>query len=1089
MVEQIIVGPVNRGLRTDREPFVIDDDSFPTLINAYQWRGRIRRKRGTSLLNRLTRYFDSTISSYGSIPTITVSATGRANLLSGFGLQGVGSIKPGSVSITDTTTGQTYTDPTQDGVLDGDIVGPGHGTGNINYASGAFNLSSVSFGNSVSAHFIYYPNLPVMGLEDLKEDISDFPRTMAFDTVYSYIIPNFFPYAPYDVSFYKNPDTSPLLPGYVPKTFPTPTRWNGENYQQFWTINYQGALWATNGIKVPFSVANIGMQFAPASTITYVSNTPTTITLDITNSPLVVGDFVFLNEWLPTIDKTLNFQTGYVTSASGGSPNTVIITLPNAALGAGPYTPGIVQYLTNSSDTTKDCIRWFDGDPTNGNPSTPAFVRGFGWVNFMPPLSVAPFSIADTPPKQYYLVGARVIQSFKDRLIFVGPVIQASTGNPIYLADTVIYGQNGTPYYTASFTGDPTLSTTIYNQILVPDNQTATPNAFWCDQTGFGGWISAGIDNPILTCLSNEDVMIMGSTVNQMRFVYTGNDILPFTFYLVDSELSTSSTFSGVNMGNSVISRGDRGFIGSSQRETKRIDPDILDQNFQVSLTLNGAERFTAQRDYVNEWLYFTYRANEKDYIFPNQTLQFNYRDDSWAIFNESYTTYGQFRKQTGFIWSNVGDTYPTWSSWTAPWDAGSSTLFSPEVIGGNSQGFVILRDDGTNEATSLEIKSIAFQSNITAIFTANPVRINTLNSLAIGQQVTISGVVGTTELNGNTYTIVDATTNQISIDVDGTLFTPYVSGGKVTPVEQVYVPGHCLDENDYIVISGAIGDSTIVSPPPISSFVNGKIFSVQSPTENGFRLNPQVPVGTYRGKGLIKRMYVPFVQTKQFPVSWGIGRKTRLGAQKYLLSTTTMGQIQLLIFLSQNAAFAYNSVIPKNDSLIYSTVLYTCAESTNLGLTPSNTNLQMIVNAVNSFAQQATITGVIRGITTQITTFPNNVFSAGMEVIIQNIVGTVELNNQSYTVVSSNGFSFTISVDSRDFTPYISGGTATPQTGTTGQSQMWHRINTSLLGDTVQLGFTMSDAQMRNTNFTNQFEEIELHGFILDVYPSQLLA
>jgi len=28
-------------------------------------------------------------------------------------------------------------------------------------------------------------------------------------------------------------------------------------------------------------------------------------------------------------------------------------------------------------------------------------------------------------------------------------------------------------------------------------------------------------------------------------------------------------------------------------------------------------------------------------------------------------------------------------------------------------------------------------------------------------------------------------------------------------------------------------------------------------------------------------------------------------------------------------------------------------------------------------------------------------------------------------------------------------------------QSQIWHRINTSLLGDTVQLGFTISDAQM----------------------------
>ena len=59
MGEKIIVGPINRGLRTDRTPFVIDNDSFPTLINAYQWRGRVKRKRGTDFLVRLTRYFNS----------------------------------------------------------------------------------------------------------------------------------------------------------------------------------------------------------------------------------------------------------------------------------------------------------------------------------------------------------------------------------------------------------------------------------------------------------------------------------------------------------------------------------------------------------------------------------------------------------------------------------------------------------------------------------------------------------------------------------------------------------------------------------------------------------------------------------------------------------------------------------------------------------------------------------------------------------------------------------------------------------------------------------------------------------------------
>jgi len=179
---------------------------------------------------------------------------------------------------------------------------------------------------------------------------------------------------------------------------------------------------------------------------------------------------------------------------------------------------------------------------------------------------------------------------------------------------------------------------------------------------------------------------------------------------------------------------------------------------------------------------------------------------------------------------------------------------------------------------------------------------------------------------------------------------------------------------------------------------------------------HPKWPVNT--GGGLIKRMYVPLIQTRQFPPAWGMARKTRLGVQQYLLSTTDKGQITLLIFLSENpigvSAAAYNNgfIVPTpgsvNNSLIYSTVLYTCAESTNLGLTAANTNLQMIVDI---------------------------------------------------------------------------------PTGVTNQQQIWHRMNTSLIGDTVQVGFTMSDDQMRDVDFNNQFEEIELHSFIIDVTQSQVLA
>ena len=91
--------------------------------------------------------------------------------------------------------------------------------------------------------------------------------------------------------------------------------------------------------------------------------------------------------------------------------------------------------------------------------------------------------------------------------------------NPIYLQDTVIYSQNGTPYYTSSFSTSATSTNyplpplaaspnNVYVPILVPTNQTATPSAYFSDQTGFGGFITAGIDQPITTAGFNRDAII-----------------------------------------------------------------------------------------------------------------------------------------------------------------------------------------------------------------------------------------------------------------------------------------------------------------------------------------------------------------------------------------------------------------------------------------------------------------------------------------------------------------------------------------------------------------------------------------------------
>jgi hypothetical protein len=918
MGKKLILGPFDQGLRNDVTAFVIDNNSFPTLLNAYQWRGRVKRKRGTELLGRGTRYFNSTSISYNTgTTTFTLDGAGVGNLLqnASWDLGANATLIPGSVTIT--IGGNVYTDPAADGTLSP--------AGSINYASGQITIVSEA-GNAASAVFRYYPNLPSMGFDDLNLNPNTTPGTLAFDTTYSYNVLSSFPYSNYDVSFYKNPASSG---SYAEKQDPTPVKWNGQNYQQFYTTNYQNAFWATNGLTVPFNSGSVGMQYKVIITVTVI--TPTTASLNINTHGLTVGDFLFINEVVTT--QGINFQTGYVTTVS--DPNNVIVTFPNATL-LDSGTGGIAQYLTRSADPTIDCMRWYDGDPTNASVTAPVLNGAGGWVNFCPPLSFLNYSINDLPADQYYLVTAKIVFSYRDRLVFLGVVVQKNGGSPIYLPDTAIFSQNGTPFYTASFADNntlqaPTLPTTEYFPLLVPENQTATANAFFEDVIGYGGFRSAGSAQSIISMEFNEDVPIVGFQTFQTRFIYTSNDVQPFDFYIINSEYGTTSTFSVVNTDQGIISRGSRGLIITSQTSCQRIDPLIPDQVFQMKLSNNGNERMCVQRDFQNEWIYFTYPFNQDGVnSFPTETLFYNYRDQSWAIFKEAFTTYGLFRKRTGFTWQTVGLVYPTWEAWNDTWNSGIGTLLQPEVVGGNQQGFWILKAQGTGEAPSLYIKNI--------------------------------------------------------------------SGTTVTS------PDHCLESTDFITIQGCLGT--------IGANINGKVFQVNEPvTKDTFVIaNPAVTIsGTYLGNGTITKLFRPYIQTKQFPAFWEQGLKVRIGPQQYLFTTTKNGKIQLLIFLSQNGNDPYNigNIVPDNNvlngSLVYSTILFTCPESTNLGLTPANINLQ------------------------------------------------------SSTAIQ--------------------------------QSQIWHRMNTGLLGDTVQIGFTLSNEQMLNANLDYQFDEIELHGCILDLSPAGYLA
>lgn len=982
MSTPIYIGNFAKGLTTNRLPFNIDNDAFPTMVNMYSWRGRAKRKRGTTLLGQLQLQVQSVLNSAPPLAwqtgqfTLTSDATnlltttitnitkanpavvthtgtifqvGQSVTISGvvgmtqvngntytivsqnattftLNLDSSGfttytsggiaspvvatSVVPGSISVT--VGGQLYKEPTQpDGTLIGNATPAG--TGTINYATGAVTITGGGAG-TMTGTWSYYPDLPVLGLEDYQRPVPPndtsglfiYPVLIAFDSTKAYQYQqDTTPYYFYNTSFYKSTNN--------------PVSWSGQDYQLFWSNNYSGAFWATNN--------NPGFHFKTLANVTNVSITRVTstqVSITITTpSNLVANDLLWFNEVTGTIatgsgataNQNINGQTGIVASVSSGSPNDTIVvnfngtggsTLANfqaAATGAG----GIVQLLT-SSISGQDGIRWYDGDMTGatGLPTS----NSTGWVNFAPPLSATGQTIdniSSTSP--FYLVGALAIVPFKDRLIFFSPWIQTSTGNALNLRDTALWSWNGTPYYNLS-----------------PSGETRDPTAYYVDQTGKGGYLTAGTSESIVTVNNNQDVLLVGFTGRQTRFVYTGNDLFPFLFYSINSELGSSATFSGVTLDVGGLTFGTYGLAMTTQQSSQRIDLDIPDQVFSIQKLNNGPLRVNAIRDYYREWIYFSYPAASSLWKFPTQTLMYNYRDNTWAIMLENSTVHGRIFKQKSTTWAQLS--YQTWSQWQEPWSSGTIQALFPSVISGNAQGFVLVLDEETDE------------------------------------------------------------------DPSGTIISIANSGGET----QITSPNNCLAAGDYIYISGCLG----------STDLNGQIgiVSTVSTSAGTFLVDIPFPSGTYGGLGQFTRLSQPNLLSKQFNFFWEQGRQARLGNQKYLLNRTTSGQVTLNIYLSQNDTISWNDgpIVPQdspNNSLIYSQILYTCPENSAIGLTPSNTNLQMPT------------------------------------------------------------------ADS--------------------QYQIWHRVNTSLIGDTFQVGITLSDAQMRNLVYATS--EIDLHGIILTVSPSSLLA
>jgi len=632
------------GQQTNKQPFVINEDAFERLFNAYVWRGQVKKKSGTTKLGRLRRDLSTvslgnsgaspwTINTIFTVasPQIGVGETNK-DLVPALSSGPVITITIGAIVFTDQGNG-TMTSPT-----------PGN-SGTINYATGEVVLThTAGAGVATTANVSYYPGLPVMGLPSKTLLVLNEEELIAFDTKYAYKYNNA------TARFIQTPSANPVT---------TAVTWSGTNSQFFWTENAYQALFATNntaGLQGYAVTAFAGAAAGPPSTVN--------VTTTLANSLSIGDEVIFIN--LTGAAAANNGLRGVVTVA--GNPITISnpdgtvlfpLTWVNDAATTGTM-------IVSRQNLHGDGIRWYDD---------------VSWINFNPVVN-----------RVSALMGAAIIVFYRGRIV----VLDTLEGNNLTPTATrypqrARWSQNGSPF--------------DIGPVPTGSNIGIDYRAWREDIPGKGGYNDCPTTEEITGACFLRDTLIVAFEHSIWKLRYTNNELLPFIWERIDLELGSEGRFSGVKFDKQVLFVGNRGIIGCNGVGVERIDMLIPEIAFNFNNVNSGPERIYGIRDFEEQLVYWTFPNDQAPTgVFPNRVLCYNYMDGSWGEFSDSFTCYGYWQAFDDLTWE---DALRRWREYNVPWVGKSEDRLQAKVISGNQVGYVqIVQNQVPNDPT-LKINSI----------------------------------------------------------------------------------------------------------------------------------------------------------------------------------------------------------------------------------------------------------------------------------------------------------------------------------------------------------------------------------------------
>lgn len=366
---------------------------------------------------------------------------------------------------------------------------------------------------------------------------------------------------------------------------------------------------------------------------------------------------------------------------------------------------------------------------------------------------------------------ARIIVPFHNRLLLLNTIEHtgAAPGTNNAYPQRCRFSINGSP---------------IANDAWLENDQTRTIGATTY-RYGGAGYIDAATKEQIVTAGFIKDRLIVYFERSTWEIAYTGNEIQPFLWQKLNTELGAESTFSPVPFDKVVLAMGNTGVHACNGVNVERIDSKIPNETFQIQNKDDGIKRIAGIRDYYTEMVYWTYTQSGRDTIFPNRVFVFNYNNGNWAFNDDCITTFGYYEQQTDVTWAN---SHLTWAEYTAAWNSGIAQSQFRQVIGGNQQGFTFI--------ISADITRNEFVMSVTDMAPAVPppvaipveVTANVIDhTLRPGEYFQFRDNGHITGLDGMIFT-VKRIINQDNFVFDAPFYTAdYIGNGYIARVSRIF--------------------------------------------------------------------------------------------------------------------------------------------------------------------------------------------------------------------------------------------------------------------------------------------------------------